>query len=328
MNYLIIGFAVGIVILIIIIAAFALSSPAKKSPTSPPPPTTTATPPITTTQPPPTTTTQPPVTTSPPVVTDTTSRATNIPDCGYSAMQRGWYNVLNPAFPPFNDYCRYVGDPPKFMCVTAADKSNQYTVPSLGDALSTAKYPFQALAKGDTCYVDVAPATTATRPTNIPDCGYKEMQRGWYNMLNPGTWPFNDYCRYVGDPPKFMCATATDQYAIPTLGDALSTAKYPFQALKSGDTCYVEPSTITTTRPTNIPDCGYSAMQRGWYNIVNPFLPPFNDYCRYVGDPPKFMCVTAANPTNQYTVPAFGDALSTAKYPFQKLIAGDACYAK
>jgi hypothetical protein len=130
-----------------------------------------------------------------------------------------------------------------------------------------------------------------------------------------------------------MCVTAADksnQYTVPKLGDVLAAVKYPFQALMKGDTCYVEatpiPTAPTVTRPTNITDCGYSAMKRGWYNIESPTGPPFNDYCRFVGNPPKFMCVTAANPTNQYTTPALGDILSASRYPYQKLAAGDACY--
>ena len=93
-----------------------------------------------------------PPTTTPAPIEDTVSRATNIADCGYASMKRGWYNMTSPSLPPFNDYCRFVGNPPVFMCVPAAQKSNPYVTPSLGIALAGNKYPYQPLKSGDSCY--------------------------------------------------------------------------------------------------------------------------------------------------------------------------------
>jgi len=43
------------------------------------------------------------------------------------------------------------------------------------------------------------------KPKKSIDCGYYNKTRGWYDIQKKGV--YNDYCRYVGDPPNiwFSC---------------------------------------------------------------------------------------------------------------------------
>lgn len=87
---------------------------------------------------------------SPPILPlDNTSRPTTIADCGYSSRTRGWYNMNNPSSTTKNDYCRWVGSPAYFACITAADKTNTYAVPAVGNMLEM--MPHYALLPGDYC---------------------------------------------------------------------------------------------------------------------------------------------------------------------------------
>jgi len=73
-------------------------------------------------------------------------RPANIIDCGYAGTG-GWYDIQKQGVK--NDYCRTVGDNPKFTaCVLASESlnGNQYVKvgPHLGDR--------EELAPGDVCY--------------------------------------------------------------------------------------------------------------------------------------------------------------------------------
>lgn len=84
-----------------------------------------------------------------------------------------------------------------------------------------------------------APKPILPRVTNIPDCGYRQSVRGWFDWQGQGV-P-NDYCRYVGGGPSdayFNCVLAGKNGAEATVNvnDALKKTRYP--KLVSGDTCY------------------------------------------------------------------------------------------
>jgi hypothetical protein len=70
-------------------------------------------------------------------------RPTSIQDCGYAGTG-GWYDIQNQGVK--NDYCRTVGDDPKWTACALAGNNDQLTRVSgnLGDRAE--------LAPGDVCY--------------------------------------------------------------------------------------------------------------------------------------------------------------------------------
>lgn len=63
-----------------------------------------------------------------------------------------------------------------------------------------------AVAVGVFLYIK---SKTPTRFTEIGDCGWPKLTRGWYDFTGSGKK--EDYCRFVGDKtnPTFKCKMAT-----------------------------------------------------------------------------------------------------------------------
>ena len=78
-----------------------------------------------------------------PVPVPVLPRHTSIQDCGYAGTG-GWYDIQGQGVK--NDYCRTVGDDPKWTACALAGTSNQLARvgPNLGDRAE--------LAPGDVCY--------------------------------------------------------------------------------------------------------------------------------------------------------------------------------
>ncbi len=82
------------------------------------------------------------------------------------------------------------------------------------------------------------------------------------------------------------------------------------------------PARKVLPRPTQVQDCGYAGTG-GWYDVQGQGVK--NDYCRTVGDNPKWVACALAGPLNSgnQLVPAGPNLGARAE-----LAPGDVCYRK
>jgi hypothetical protein len=77
------------------------------------------------------------------------------------------------------------------------------------------------------------------RPTSVPDCGYSNLPRGYYDVQGQGVR--NDYCCYTNQSgtPTFTCYLAGNSSVANTSYQSFKTAM--FTPLASGDMCFKVP---------------------------------------------------------------------------------------